>query len=77
MGLGLIALSSSSWPVQVVAIFALFGCAFYFLHGVIQIFVTELAPSARARRRALTSSFFFLGQSIGPIYYRVGSRRSA
>jgi predicted MFS family arabinose efflux permease len=72
MGLGLIALSFlPSWPVQF-AIFALFGCAFYFLHGVIQIFVTELAPSARSSAAAFHSTFFFLGQSIGPIYYRIG-----
>ena len=72
MGLGLIALSFlPPWQVQL-AIFALFGCAFYFLHGVIQIFVTELAPSARSSAAAFHSTFFFLGQSIGPIYYRFG-----
>jgi predicted MFS family arabinose efflux permease len=72
MGLGLIALSFlPPWQVQL-AIFALFGCAFYFLHGVIQIFVTELAPSARSSAAAFHSTFFFLGQSIGPIYYRIG-----
>jgi MFS transporter, DHA1 family, inner membrane transport protein len=71
MGLGLIALAFlPTWPVQV-ALFALFGLAFYLLHGVIQIFVTELAPSARSSAAALHSTFFFLGQSIGPIYYRV------
>jgi predicted MFS family arabinose efflux permease len=71
MGLGLIALAFlPAWPLQV-ALFALFGLAFYLLHGVIQIFVTELAPSARSSAAALHSTFFFLGQSIGPIYYRI------
>jgi predicted MFS family arabinose efflux permease len=71
MGLGLIALAFlPAWPLQV-ALFALFGLAFYLLHGVIQIFVTELAPSARSSAAALHSTFFFLGQSIGPIYYRL------
>ena len=72
MGLGLIALSFlPPWQVQF-ALIALLGCAFYFLHGVIQIFVTELAPSARSSAAAFHSTFFFLGQSIGPIYYRIG-----
>ena len=71
MGLGLIAMAFlPSWPIQL-ALFALFGLAFYFLHGVIQIFVTELAPSARSSAAAFHSTFFFLGQSIGPIYYRI------
>jgi len=72
MGLGLIALSFlPPWQVQF-ALVALLGCAFYFLHGVIQIFVTELAPTARSSAAAFHSTFFFLGQSIGPIYYRIG-----
>jgi predicted MFS family arabinose efflux permease len=71
MGLGLIVLAFlPSWPIQL-ALFALFGLAFYLLHGVIQIYVTELAPSARSSAAALHSTFFFLGQSIGPIYYRL------
>jgi hypothetical protein len=48
MGSGMIALSFlPPWQVQF-ALVALLGCAFYFLHGVIQIFVTELAPSVRS-----------------------------
>jgi Arabinose efflux permease len=71
MGLGLIVLAFlPSWPIQL-ALFALFGLAFYLLHGVIQIYVTELAPSARSSAAAFHSTFFFLGQSIGPIYYRI------
>ncbi len=71
MGLGLIAMAFlPPWPVQL-ALFGLFGLAFYLLHGVIQIYVTELAPTARSSAAAFHSTFFFLGQSIGPIYYRI------
>jgi predicted MFS family arabinose efflux permease len=70
MGLGVMAMSfHPTWPVQVF-IFLLFGLSFYLLHGVIQIFVTELVPSARGTATAFHSTFFFFGQSIGPIYYR-------
>jgi predicted MFS family arabinose efflux permease len=69
MGLGLMALSlAPPWQTQVL-IFIMFGLAFYFLHGTIQIMVTELVPSARGSAAAMHSTFFFLGQSIGPIYY--------
>ena len=33
--------------------------------------VTELVPSARSIATAIHSTFFFLGQSFGPIYYRI------
>lgn len=70
LGLGLMAMSLNlPWQGQA-AVFVVFGMAFYFLHGVIQIFVTELVPSARSIATAAHSTFFFLGQSIGPIYYR-------
>ncbi|MGZ3409915.1 MAG: MFS transporter [Xanthobacteraceae bacterium] len=70
MGLGLMVMSQHlPWQAQT-AVFVLFGMAFYFLHGVIQIFVTELVPSARGTATAIHSTFFFLGQSVGPIYYR-------
>lgn len=59
------------WQVQF-AIFVNFGFAFYLLHGVIQIFVTELTPTARSSAAAMHSTFFFFGQSIGPIFYRFG-----
>jgi predicted MFS family arabinose efflux permease len=75
MGLGLIAMAAlPPWPVQI-ALFGLFGLAFYLLHGVIQIYVTELAPTARSSAAAFHSTFFFLGQSLGPIYYRIGMAR--
>jgi predicted MFS family arabinose efflux permease len=69
MGLGVMLMSTHPpWEAQV-AIFLLFGLSFYLLHGVIQIFVTELVPSARGTATAFHSTFFFFGQSIGPIYY--------
>jgi predicted MFS family arabinose efflux permease len=71
-GAGIMAMAlQPSWQTQL-AIFVMFGCAFYLLHGAIQIFVTELAPSARSSAAAAHSTFFFAGQSIGPIFYRFG-----
>jgi predicted MFS family arabinose efflux permease len=64
-----------SWQTQF-ALLALLGLAFYLLHGVIQIFVTELAPAARSSAAAMHSTFFFVGQSIGPLYYRFGMHES-
>jgi predicted MFS family arabinose efflux permease len=69
MALGLIVVASAApWPVQLVNFMAL-GLGFYLLHGCIQIYVTELAPKARALALALHSAAFFLGQGIGPIVY--------
>jgi predicted MFS family arabinose efflux permease len=59
------------WQAQMVA-FALLGYGFYSLHGVIQIYATELAPAGRGTATALHSSFYFLGQALGPIVYRYG-----
>jgi predicted MFS family arabinose efflux permease len=59
------------WPFRL-ATFVVLGFAFYMLHGVIQIYATELAPSARGSSMALHSAFFFSGQAIGPIAYRFG-----
>jgi predicted MFS family arabinose efflux permease len=59
------------WPFKL-ADFAVLGFAFYMLHGVIQIYATELAPNARGSSMALHSAFFFFGQAIGPIVYRAG-----
>jgi predicted MFS family arabinose efflux permease len=72
MGVGLMIVAARlPWPVQLAA-FALLGFAFYLLHGVIQIYVTELAPLARGSATSLHSSFFFLGQALGPVVYRTG-----
>jgi len=59
------------WPVEFVN-FMLLGFGFYLLHGCIQVFVTELAPSARGSALAAHSFFFFLGQAIGPVVYGIG-----
>jgi predicted MFS family arabinose efflux permease len=59
------------WPFRL-ATFVVLGFSFYMLHGVIQIYATELAPSARGSSMALHSAFFFSGQAIGPIVYRLG-----
>jgi predicted MFS family arabinose efflux permease len=69
MGLGLMALSLAPPWQQQALIFVMFGLAFYLLHGTIQIIVTELVPSARGSAAATHSTFFFFGQSVGPIYY--------
>ena len=59
------------WPVEF-ANFMLLGFGFYLLHGCIQVYVTELAPSARGSATAAHSFFFFLGQAVGPVVYGVG-----
>jgi predicted MFS family arabinose efflux permease len=59
------------WPGEFLA-FTVLGLGFYCLHGVIQIYSTELAPHARGLAMSLHSSFFFLGQALGPIAYRIG-----
>lgn len=56
------------WPLEFIN-FALLGFGFYCLHAVVQIYASELAPSARGSSMALHSFFFFLGQSAGPLVY--------
>jgi len=59
------------WPAQFVN-FGLLGFGFYMLHGVVQIYASELSPKARGSAMALHSFFFFLGQAVGPIVYGIG-----
>ena len=59
------------WPVEFLAFMTL-GLGFYSLHGVIQVYATELAPHARGLAMSLHSAFFFLGQGLGPIVFRYG-----
>ena len=59
------------WPAEFVN-FMLLGFGFYLLHGCIQVYVTELAPMARASATAAHSMFFFLGQAAGPVVYGAG-----
>ena len=60
-----------AWPLEFLN-FALLGFGFYILHAVVQIYASELAPSARGSAMALHSFFFFLGQAVGPIVYGAG-----
>jgi DHA1 family inner membrane transport protein len=70
--LGLIGLAlGAGWPLALGAFVGL-GVGFYLLHGSIQVYMTELAPNARASATALHSSSFFLGQALGPIVYGLG-----
>lgn len=59
------------WQVEFVN-FLVLGFGFYFLHAVVQIYASELAPAARGTALALHSFFFFLGHAAGPIVYGVG-----
>jgi predicted MFS family arabinose efflux permease len=59
------------WPIEFVN-FMVLGFGFYLLHGCIQVYVTELAPSARGSATAAHSFFFFLGQAAGPVVYGLG-----
>jgi predicted MFS family arabinose efflux permease len=59
------------WPAQSAA-FLVLGLGFYQLHALIQLAVTELAPSARGSAMALHSACYFLGMGAGPILYGIG-----
>jgi predicted MFS family arabinose efflux permease len=56
------------WQVQVL-VFLVMGLGFYMLHGVIQIYASELAPTARGSAMAMHSASFFLGNALGPVVY--------
>lgn len=72
-GLVLIALHFP-WLWQV-GIYGLFGFGFYLLHGCIQVHVTDLSQTARGAAASLHSSFFYLGQAVGPVVYGYGFAR--
>jgi MFS transporter, DHA1 family, inner membrane transport protein len=59
------------WIWQI-AIYAMFGFGFYLLHSCIQVHVTELSQTARGAAASLHSSFFYLGQAVGPVIYGYG-----
>ena len=59
------------WPLEFLN-FAIMGFGFYWLHGCIQVYATELAPQARGSSMALHSASFFLGQAAGPVVYGIG-----
>lgn len=69
-GLMLIALHLP-WRWQV-AVYAVFGFGFYLLHASIQVHVTDLSQTARGAAASLHSSFFYMGQALGPIVYGYG-----
>jgi predicted MFS family arabinose efflux permease len=72
MGFALLAFALRTWwPVEM-AEFLVLGCGFYMMHGVIQIYATELAPAARGSAASLHSGSFFLGLAIGPVYFGFG-----
>jgi len=72
MAFGLVVIAlRMPWPVEF-ANFVLLGFSFYFLHGCLQVYVTELAPGARASATAGNSFFFFIGQALGPVVYGLG-----
>jgi predicted MFS family arabinose efflux permease len=72
MAFGLVVIAQRMpWPVEF-ANFVLLGFSFYFLHGCLQVYVTELAPGARASATAGHSFFFFIGQALGPVVYGLG-----
>jgi predicted MFS family arabinose efflux permease len=56
------------WPLQALD-FIFLGLGFYMLHGVIQIYASELAPTARGSAMAMHSASFFLGNALGPVVY--------
>jgi predicted MFS family arabinose efflux permease len=72
MGCALLAVAlRAPWQVEAVE-FLFLGCGFYMMHGVIQIYATELAPAARGSAAAVHSGFFCLGLAIGPVYFGYG-----
>jgi MFS transporter, DHA1 family, inner membrane transport protein len=67
LALALVALRLPWWLQGLDFIFL--GLGFYMLHGVIQIYASELAPMARGSAMAMHSASFFLGNAFGPVAY--------
>lgn len=66
----------STWAIEMAA-FVLLGFGFYSIHNSLQTQATELAPDNRGAAVALHAFFFFLGQSIGPLFYAVALAAAA
>jgi predicted MFS family arabinose efflux permease len=76
MGLALMVVAlRPPWQIEF-GLFFLMGLGFYMLHGVIQIYATELAPAARSSAMAFHSSFYFMGIALGPVVYGFGLARA-
>src|ERR1700761_3039647 len=72
MGLQLVAIAfNPAWQIQTFNL-VLTGFGVYMLHGVLQVFASELSVEARATALSLHSFFFFMGQTVGPIAYGFG-----
>src|ERR1700722_11263476 len=56
------------WPLQALD-FIFVGLGFYMMHGVIQIYASELAPQAGGSAMSMHSASFFFGNAIGPVVY--------
>ncbi len=54
------------------AVFLSLGISFYLLHGVIQLYASELSTESRGTAMALHSAFFFFGMASGPVIYAAG-----
>lgn len=57
------------WQADMVN-FAILGLSFYMLHGVVQIYASELAPAYRGSAMAVHSFAFYCGQAAGPVAYK-------
>jgi predicted MFS family arabinose efflux permease len=69
MGLGVMAVALRlPWQLEFL-IFCLLGMGYYLLHGVIQIYATELSATGRTTATALHAMSYSIGQAIGPIVY--------
>ncbi len=75
VGSALICFALSPWWQLDLGAFLNIGLGFYMIHTGIQVFTTELAPTARASAVALHACFFFLGQGSGPVLYGLGIGR--
>jgi predicted MFS family arabinose efflux permease len=72
VGLQLIVVAfGPAWQLQFFSLL-LMGWGFYMIHGCLQVFASELSVEARATALSLHSSFFYMGQTVGPIAYGFG-----
>lgn len=71
-GLGLALYAASAGVAGEAVGFLILGLGFYMLHNSLQTQATELAPTARGAAVAMHASFFFAGQAVGPVLYRLG-----